>query len=245
MSSATLGGLGLAALWRLLSLGFAPPSEETLAEVELLADAMADVGGPAAIEEVLALVRETEPEELSAQYSRLFRGTVRVSPYEGGYELDPIRQGRQMADVAAFYRAFGAEAQGPAADRPDFVGCELEFLSFLELRYLAAVEAEEEGAELVDEIGTTFLADHAGRWLPTFFATVSEEAAGAPFYGALAQLGLRIVDDELERRGVEPPPLPRRRTRSSVEGDAFECGTGMIPTAPRKTGYERGTSYSL
>ena len=31
-------------------------------------------------------------------------------PYEGSYEVDPFRQGRQMADVAGFYRAFGAEA---------------------------------------------------------------------------------------------------------------------------------------
>ena len=224
MSTATVSGIGLAALWRLLSLGFASPTEETLAEVELLADGIAEVGGPPEVADVLALVRETEPAELSAQYSRLFRGTVRVSPYEGGYELDPIRQGRQMADVAAFYRAFGAEAHGPSVDRPDFVGCELEFLSFVELRYLAALEAEEDGAELVDEIGTAFLADHAGRWLPTFFAAVSEEAAADRFYRALAELGLRIVEDELSRRGVEPLPLPRRTTRSSMEGDALECG---------------------
>ena len=224
MSAATVGGIGLAALWRLLSLGFAPPNEETLAEVELLADGIAEVGGPPEVDDVLALARESEPAELSAQYSRLFRGTVRVSPYEGGYELDPIRQGRQMADVAAFYRAFGAEAHGPSIDRPDFVGCELEFLSFLELRYLAALEAEEDGAELVDEIGTAFLADHAGRWLPTFFAAVSVEATDERFYRALAELGLRIVEDELSRRGVEPSPLPRRTTRSSMEGDALECG---------------------
>jgi TorA maturation chaperone TorD len=231
MTTAVAGGVGLAALWRLLSLGFAPPNEETLGEVELLAEGIAETGGPAGIDDVLALLRETEAADLSAQYSRLFRGTVRISPYEGGYELDPIRQGRQMADVAAFYRAFGAEAHGPAAERPDFVGCELEFLSFLELRYLAALEAEEEGAELVDEIGAEFLADHAGRWLPTFFAAVSEAAAGSPFYGALARLGLRVVQDELERRGVEPSALPRRRPRASVEGDAFECGGGVPVTS--------------
>jgi len=226
MSTATAGGVGLAALWRLLSLGFASPTSETLAEVELLADGLAATGGPAEVEDVLRLARESVDEELSAQFSRLFRGTVVVSPYEGSYELDPIRQGRQMADVAAFYRAFGAEAHGPSAERPDFVGCELEFLSFLELRYVTAVEAEEDGADLVDEIRASFLADHAGRWLPTFFSAVAEEAKDAPFYRALAALGLRVVDDELERQGIEPSPLPRRATRSSVEADVFECGAG-------------------
>lgn len=226
MTSATVERVSLAALWRLLSLGFASPTPETLSEVELLADGLVETGSPGEVDGVLALAREADHEELSAQFSRLFRGTVRVSPYEGGYELDPIRQGRQMADVAAFYRAFGAEAHGAIADRPDFVGCELEFLSFLELRYLIAVETGEEGADLVDEIRTAFLADHAGRWLPTFFETVAEEAADAPFYGSLAALGLRVVEDELARQGIEPSPLPRRRTRSSVEADSFECGAG-------------------
>lgn len=234
MSPVAASGVGLAALWRLLSLGFAAPTEETLAEVELLADGLVESGGPPEARDVLELSRESDPEELSAQFSRLFRGTVLVSPYEGSYELDPIRQGRQMADVAAFYRAFGAEAHGPAAERPDFVGCELEFLSFLELRHLTAVEADEEGAEILDGIRTSFLADHAGRWLPTFFGAVIEEAGDAPFYRALGQLGLRVVEDELTRQGIEPAPLPRRRTRSSVEGDAFECGAGA-PAASAPT----------
>lgn len=227
MTAATHGGVALAALWRLLSLGFTSPREETVAEVDLLADSLVEAGAPPEVEEVLAAVRAFEVEELSAQFATLFRGTVLVPPYEGSYEVDPIRQGRQMADAAAFYRAFGAEAHGPTAERPDFVGCELEFLSFLELRRLAAVEAEEEGVELVEEIGDAFLADHAGRWLPTFFEDVEKLSEKAPFYRALAALGTRVLEEELSRRGVEPSPLPRgRRTRSSVERDAFECGAG-------------------
>lgn len=226
MTTATHSGVALAALWRLLSLGFTTPREETVAEIEALADGLTEAGAPPEVEEVLAAVRESELEELSTQFSALFRGTVLVPPYEGSYEADPIRQGRQMADAAAFYRAFGAEAHGPTAERPDFVGCELEFLSFLELRLLAAREADEEGSELVGEIGDTFLRDHAGRWLPTFLADVEREAGHAPFYRALAALGARVVDDELARRGIEPSPLPRRRERSSVERDSFECGAG-------------------
>ena len=232
MTTATHGGVALAALWRLLSLGFTSPREETIAEVEALADALVEAGAPDDVERVLEAVRSSSTEELSAQYAALFRGTVLVSPYEGSYEVDPIRQGRQMADAAAFYRAFGAEAHGPTVERPDFAGCELEFLSFLELRRLAAVEDGEDGVDLVEEIGDSFLADHAGRWLPTFFADVEREAGTAPFYRALATLGSRVLGEELARRGVEPAPLPRRRTRSSVERDSFECGAGE-PVAQR------------
>jgi TorA maturation chaperone TorD len=234
VSTATTGTVELAALWRLLSLGFTAPTAATLDEVELLSNALAENGGPGEVRDVLGLSRASWHEEVSAQFSRLFRGTVLVSPYEGGYELDPIRQGRQMADVAAFYRAFGAEAHGPAAERPDFVGCELEFLSFLELRLLTAAEAGEEGTDVLDGIRRSFLADHAGRWLPTFFRAVTEEAGDAPFYRALAELGLRVLEDELERQGIEPERLPRRRTRSSVEGDGFECGAGT-PAASART----------
>jgi len=220
----------LAALWRLLSLGFTAPTTETVAEVTALAEGLLENESMPELEDVLAATGTCTIVELTAQYQALFGGTVRVAPYEGSYELDPIRQGRQMADVAAFYRAFGAEPGGPAAERPDHVGCELEFLAFLELRRLAATESDED-VELLDEIGASFLTDHAGRWLPTFFAGLREAAVRAPFYRALAALGARTVDIELARRGLEPTPLPKRGPRLSVEADSFECGAFERPPA--------------
>jgi TorA maturation chaperone TorD len=215
----------IAALWRLLSLGFTSPTTETVAEVEALADGLLETESSPELENVLAALHCFTVVELAAQYNELFGGTVRVAPYEGSYELDPIRQGRQMSDVAAFYRAFGAEPSGPAGERPDHVGCELEFLSFLELRRLIADENGED-VELLDEIGASFLSDHAGRWLPTFLADVSQGAGSAPFYRTLGVLGAQVVGDELARRGIEPASLPRRPSRLSVEADSFECGAG-------------------
>jgi len=219
-------GVGAAARWRLLSLGFIPPSEETVAEVQVLAEALAERSdAPSELRDLLAEIRSTNVERISALYQALFGGAVLVPPYEGSYELDPIRQGRQLADVAAFYRAFGAEAHGPAAERPDHAGCELEFLAFLELRRLQALdEGDEAGAALVDGIAATFLHDHAGRWLPTFFGEVREAAAQAPVYRTLAALGARTVEEELTRRGIETAPPPARRVRLSVEADSLECG---------------------
>jgi TorA maturation chaperone TorD len=226
MTSATLDGVQLAAQWRLLSLGFTSPSPDTVAEVETLAEGLVEAGSAPEVSDVLAAAREADVGGLATQFAALFRGNVLVPPYEASYELDPIRQSRQIADIAGFYRAFGAEAHGPAAERPDYVGCELEFLSFLELRRLAAAEeGDTDAATLVDEIIATFLRDHAGRWLPTFVAEVEGAAARAPFYRTLAALGRRTVADELARRGVEPSPLTRRSTRSSVERDSFECAS--------------------
>ena len=217
---------GRAALWRLLSLGFAPPTPATLAEVEALAQALVETGAPLEVEELLAALRSSSREDVEAEYQSLFGGKVAVAPYEGSYELDPLRQGRQMADVAGFYRAFGAEPHGPAAERPDHLGCELEFLALLELKRLTcSEEGDGEEADLVDEIAAAFLRDHAGRWLPAFFDEVRAEAAeGSPF-AALAALGERLLAGELERRALSPLPAPRRQTRAVVEHDSFDCGT--------------------
>jgi TorA maturation chaperone TorD len=215
-----------AALWRLLSLGFAPPSGETVAEVALLAEGIAEIGGPPDLDGLLVALRSTDGDDLRAEYQSLFGGRVAVAPYEGSYEVDPLRQERQLADVAGFYRAFGAEAHGPASERPDHLGCELEFLSFLELRtLLESEEGEPAEAELVSEIADAFLRDHAGRWLPTFFAEVRAAASEGSVFAALAAVGERVLADELERRSLRPATLPRRHSQLSVERDSFDCGS--------------------
>ena len=45
MTTTTHESVGLAATWRLLSLGFTPPTDETLDEVETLADALVQASG--------------------------------------------------------------------------------------------------------------------------------------------------------------------------------------------------------
>ncbi len=204
---------------------------ETVSEVEALAEGVAgDRRTARARRPPRRAPCGDVPTTSRAEYQRLFGGRVAVAPYEGSYEVDPFRQGRQMADVAGFYRAFGAEAHGPASERPDHLGCELEFLSFLELRRLLESEAgETPEAALVDEIEDAFLRDHAGRWLPTFFADVRRVAASDSVYAALAAVGERVVADELERRALEPAALPRRHAELSVERDSFDCGSSGQP----------------
>ncbi len=164
------------------------------------------------------------------EYEALFGGAVRVAPYEASYEVDPFRQTRQMADVAGFYRAFGAASGGPAAERPDHVGCELEFLAFLVAKQLGAEEAgATEQAEICRDATDAFLRDHLGRWLPAFCREVARETA-SPVYRLLAHAGERLVVAELAARGIEPAPIaPRRGRPTAVEGDEVTCGTDEPP----------------
>jgi TorA maturation chaperone TorD len=224
MRTATHSDRALVATWRLLAIGFTSPTAETLAEVEALAGALADADPQSDLTTLVEVVRGLSVDTAAALYAWLFCGTCRVSPYEGSYEADPIRQGRQMSDVAAFYRAFGAETRGPIAERPDFVGCELEFLSFLELRRITALESGEEGLEVLDAIRESFLGDHAGRWLPTFFARVAEAAPDGSMYTELAALGARAVTAELDRRGLASASLPQPLSQSVLDADTLDCG---------------------
>lgn len=234
-TAATSPDLETAAIARLLSLGFLPPSREVEDEMAGLADALEQQLGPSPLRDAIAAVRASRApaealDEQGAEHHRLFSGTVACPPYESSYAPDPFQQARQMSDVAGFYRAFGAEPSGPAADRPDQVGCELEFLAFL---VLTRLEAEESGREtdvaVCADAEDAFLRDHLGRWLGPFCLEL-ERASSHEAYRALARLGQGFAVQELGRRGLRADPVLARRIRTVVESDSFTCGVDS-PTA--------------
>ena len=49
----------------------------------------------------------------------------------GDAQADPLFQPHRLADLAAFYRAFGLELAADAAERQDHLCIELEFMSVL------------------------------------------------------------------------------------------------------------------
>lgn len=220
------------ALLRLLSLALASPTRERIAELRALAHGLAtreepqpELGG------LLAALHGATAESLQPAYQRMFGGAVELAPYEASYEADPFRQARQMADVAGFYRAFGADAHGPAADRPDHAGCELEFLAFLGARRLAAEDAgRDDEAARCHEIEDAFLREHAGRWLPAFFRALAGTDSGV--YAAVGLLGERVLLDELERRSIEPESIGPRARRLSVEDDELRCAAESEQVTP-------------
>lgn len=227
---------GLAAGLRLLSLGFTPPDEQSLEQLRRLTVFAARHAREEGLAEALgelehALDDDDLLEPLAAEHEALFGGSVRIAPYESSYERDPFRQGRVMADVEGFYRAFGARSQGPAAERPDHAGCELEFLAFLVAKRLEAAEAgDTEREEICREAEDAFLGDHLGRWFPSFCREVARETQ-SPVLFQLALAGERVVVAELAARGIEPAPLAGRRRPTMVEGDDLTCGADLAPPA--------------
>jgi TorA maturation chaperone TorD len=208
----------------------------TLAHVELLAGALEEREALSPWAGALARAAGSEPTEVAAAQQRLFGGQVSVPPYEGSYEPDPFRQARAMADVAGFYRAFGVDAHGPEGDRADHAGAELEFLAFVEERRLEAeTGGRADDAAACAEAARLFLAEHAGRWLPTFFGSLAA-TAGDAFHLSLGGLGAAVVADVLAVHAVDVPTVAARAPRLPVEADELTCAAGDEAVLPGLAG---------
>ncbi|MEZ5098382.1 MAG: molecular chaperone TorD family protein [Thermoleophilia bacterium] len=235
------GGAALALAARLVALGLAPPDGASVAALRLHAEGLAAAPDVADwLRELCAELAQLLADEavvaaLPACHQLVFGGRVAVSPYESSYEADPFRSSRQVADVAGFYRAFGADATGAAAERPDHVGCELEFLSFLVLRRLEAGErGDAEAAAVCCEAEDAFLREHVGRVLPLIARQVAVARGASPVHRLVALVAERLILEELDRRGLVAIAPPRARPRTAVEEDDLTCATAgeaVIATA--------------
>jgi putative dimethyl sulfoxide reductase chaperone len=155
------------------------------------------------LEEIAAFVAEAgeqsdaEVEELLAvDWTWLFRG-VRPGygpppPYEGVHlGGDPLRA---LQAVSSVYRQYGvAPAADSGANRPDYIGMELDFLRFLCEQQVAAHEkGDEEGIEQWLKAEAAFLHNHIGKWASAY-CQKAIGAARTSFYRGT----LRLVEGML------------------------------------------------
>jgi TorA maturation chaperone TorD len=215
-----------AAIARLLSIGFSPPDATTVGELRELASALSgDTDDTSLHQLVVALSDPGVATELPMEFEAIFGGQVACPPYEGSYEADPFRGTRQMADAAGFYRAFGTEPSGPAAERPDHIACQLEFLAFVEARrFTADAAGDTDESQICAEAADEFVRSHLARFMVPFCRSVAETTA-SPVYRSLARIGARFIVDETARCGITPRDVPRP-PRTAVEVDEVACGTG-------------------
>lgn len=187
--------------------------------------------------------RESEAqEELEAEYNRLFAhlGSTKCPPYETEYGYENIYQKADaMADIGGFYAAFGLEISADNADRPDFLGTELEFMSFLALKELYALEHhEDEHLKICLDAQSNFLADHLGRWTGIFARILSQSTSNS-FYAALGKLTECLVQYDANRLGISIQEVDKPVQPSSDLPIPFQCegcvqqGESLVP--PRET----------
>jgi DMSO reductase family type II enzyme chaperone len=229
-----------ATLYSALAVGFRRLAEATIArfaseeDLAALADAASflDRGGGS---ELLAAVRKLAAaksgsfQTMSDRFDRLFGHTARggVPPYETEYGAEALfQQPQEMGDLMGFYAAFGLTLNSAEHERPDHIGCECEFASYLALKEAYALEHGETAMlEETRKAMRLFLRDHLGHFAPAFTRKLAQEA-GAHFYGALADLCLRLVTLDCARFGVPSGPVSLSLRPAIDDRVPMACGSG-------------------
>lgn len=153
METYTSPWLLAADIWRILSKSFSYPDENNRQQVRelckiLVARELADLPAGHLLNQLeLAVAKE----QVVDDYSRLFlRGSIPLNESFCSSKLDSV------ADVSAFYKAFGLKSR--SGDAPDSLAYELEFLSVLCVKY--ALANEDEQREVCESAYFEFLQDH-------------------------------------------------------------------------------------
>lgn len=162
---------------------------------------------------------------LEEEYTYLFQRQAIASPYEGSYLVQSFfMQPQMLADVGAFYSAFGLQVTG---DLQDHLGAELEFMAVLCFKEVYAHEQVWiEQAATCRQARRRFLGEHLGRWLPVFAMRVRDNAR-LSFYAALTELTAALVALDCEALGVVPDQtgvfIPEPAQTAQVEQDDGMC----------------------
>lgn len=244
-------------LWRFLAAAFSPPDEEIwewlravnteLTLVRAVTVATRDGGRASQVlllatrDVIPALPIKTDLAEAESAYHRLFGHTVRgdCPPHEieyGELRADALFQPHRLADIGAFYRAFGLELVPEAAERVDHVAMECEFYSVLCGKEAHAQERAQDALEIIRGAQKKFLREHLGRWTPAFTRR-AQRLSVSPFYAATAALLRASVTAECERLAIPMgnEDLPLRPAEEQVD-PCGACGLAeaAFPGAERR-----------
>jgi putative dimethyl sulfoxide reductase chaperone len=168
-----------------------------------------------------------------AAFGHSARGDCPINEVEyGDIKADPLFQPHRLADLGAFYSAFGLELSGEASERLDHICCELEFMAVLAAKEAYALEqqAEDEQLALCRDAQKKFVREHLGRWVPAFTRRL-EQLVGENVLGVLARVTRGLVLDECRRAGISPggDDLLLRPVDEAAERACASCGMASPP----------------
>lgn len=202
--------LARAVVYRYLSENLRHPAQALLTEREwspALAAALEECGA-GSLAELARRCHELggDRERVESDYGRIIGHTPRagVPPYESEWlgAAGDLLQYHQMADITAFYRAFGLELALNCDERGDHVAIELSFLQFLCAKEAWGEQRSEDELVLAARDGQrAFLGGHVATWTPAFCRKLGAAGCGG-YYEALSALTAGWVEAECRRLGV-------------------------------------------
>jgi DMSO reductase family type II enzyme chaperone len=166
-------------------------------------------------------------------FGHTVRGDCPMNEIEyGDIKADPLFQPHRLADLGAFYAAFGLEMAADAAERQDHISIEMEFMSVLAAKEAYALEhqLDDDHAAVCREAQKKFLREHLGRWTPAFTRRLAR-LAGDTALGALADFTREFITWECARFKVTPgsEDLLLRPIDESSESLCATCGITNLP----------------
>jgi putative dimethyl sulfoxide reductase chaperone len=205
-----------------------PAARETL---QYAAEELEPFGGSIRthIETLCSLGKDVSLQQLEKQYLAVFGSSPRgrVAAYECEYGNREIFQfASELADIAAFYNAFGLKTR--TGDRADHVAAECEFVGVLcakEFTVLANHDTDER-LEIVRAAQAKFLREHLCQWAPAFAQQLNASDAGG-FYGSVAGLLDAVVVREANGLDINcgPAYLPLRAVPGADDpSNCMSCG---------------------
>jgi DMSO reductase family type II enzyme chaperone len=161
------------------------------------------------------------------------RGDCPLNEIEyGDLKADTLFQPHRLADLAAFYCAFGLEVANGAAERPDHLGMELEFMSVLAAKeaYAYEYQLDDDRRVLCGDAQKKFLREHLGRWSPGFARRLARAATNETL-AALAEFTRDFIVADCERFGLSPgsEELLLRPADEAAESLCASCGLQNLP----------------
>lgn len=168
-----------------------------------------------------------------AAFGHAARGSCPLNEIEyGDIKADPLFQPHRLADLAAFYRAFGLEVTEDAGERHDHICLELEFMCVLAAKEAYALEQQLDGDQLGQcrDAQKKFLREHLGRWTPAFARRLAA-ATNEPTLRALAEFTRAFIESECARFGVNPgsEELSLRPEDEAADRACDSCGINNLP----------------
>ena len=244
--SAMDAALARSFIHRFLALCFEDPTEERWTKMancdcrEVLQPAIHTLAIPAITEAARTFQAQLVPEAFDsfltaclAAFGHAARGRCPLNEIEyGDIKADPLFQPHRLADLAAFYRAFGLEVAGNADERHDHICMELEFMCVLTAKeaYALGNQLNADAISICRDAQKRFLRDHLGRWTPAFTRRLARMAAGTPLE-ALANLTRSFIESECALFGVTPgsEDLLLRPVDAASETMCDSCGLNQLP----------------
>ncbi|MBI4197820.1 MAG: molecular chaperone TorD family protein [Chloroflexi bacterium] len=234
--------LARSAAYELLSLAFLYPAEgacTSLAEkARHTAEAASALGWhevAEASQAVASRLATASDEELLEHYVDVFgHGVSKDCPqYEGEYlETHIFLKSQTLAEVNAFYTAFGVGVNPDLHDRLDHISVEMEFMHILTTKEAYALLHGHgvDKVHLCQDAQKAFLKEHLANWSRSFVRRVGRKAGQDTPYGALAHLLDAHLKAEYAAHHLQPAPSRQVIIPLEMEEEeSLECPVDANP----------------